>query len=119
MIEKRKLFYEEARKVVEKTETEGAAAILEGGFNAEVGQPRDAEEELLLGRNGPQKRTKTGEELIEFANREDMWVASTGYKQKEKGTWWHPKYNSAHQIDHVMVKRRDLWMLTNCKTCEQ
>ena len=58
MIEKRKLLYEEARKVVEKAETECAAVILGGDFNAEVGQPRDAEEELLLGRNGPQKRTK-------------------------------------------------------------
>ena len=38
------------------------------------------------------------------------------FKQKVRSTWWHLRYGSEHELDHMLMRQSDRWYLEGCKT---
>ena len=90
--------------------------IVGGDMNAEVGAAKDNEFREVMGGNGTRKRTDTGKNSIDFCTEAGMLIAGTFFKQKERATWWHLRYGSAHELDHFLIRQSDRWYLEGCKT---
>ena len=85
-------------------------------MNAEVGAGLDRDNRDVLGAFGDNRRTQTGGELIDLCRQEEFVVAGSIFQQKERSTWRHIRYGSKHELDHILVRRRDRWKLLGCKT---
>ena len=72
--------------------------ILAGDFNAEVGV-RSPDTGTALGPHGPPNRNSRGLQLCQFCNEHGLAVANTWTPQRNKTTWWHPRFGTAHLID--------------------
>ena len=81
--------------------------ILAGDFNGEVGPTKDKLWTQVLGPFGDSRRTKGGEELLNFCEQEGLVVANTFSSQKHKATWYHNRWGTAHALDHFLVRARD------------
>ena len=81
--------------------------ILAGDFNGEVGPTKDKLWTQVLGPFGDSRRTKRGEELLNFCEQEGLVVANTFSSQKHKATWYHNRWGTAHALDHFLVRARD------------
>ena len=90
--------------------------IIGGDMNAEPGAEKDTEFRSVLGPYGDKNRTATGLELIHFCADNKLKIAGTLFQQKVKHTWWHPRYESGHQLDHFLIRTRDRWNTIQCKT---
>ena len=51
------------------------------------------------------RRSDTGSELVEFCKTQGLSIASSYYLNKERCTWWHPRYASSNELDHFLIKR--------------
>ena len=81
--------------------------ILAGDFNGEVGPTKDKLWTQVLGPFGDSRRTKGGEELLNFCEQEGLVFANTLSSQKHKATWYHNRWGTAHALDHFLVRARD------------
>ena len=90
--------------------------LVGGDFNAEVGPGKDRDHRDVLGAYGNNKRSVTGEELIDFCRREGLVVANSYFRQKHPGTWRHVRYGTEHVLDMFLVPRRQKNEITDCKT---
>ena len=76
--------------------------ILAGDFNAEVGT-RSPDTGSALGPHGPPHRNTRGLSLCQFCNEHGLAVANTWTAQRNKTTWWHPRFGTAHLIDYFLI----------------
>ena len=76
--------------------------ILAGDFNAEVGI-RSPGTGTALGSHGPPHRNNSGLRLCHFCNEHRLAVANTWTPQRNKTTWWHPRFGSSHLIDYFII----------------
>ena len=83
--------------------------VVGGDFNAEVGAVKDSNWRHVLGPYGDDRRTKGGEELLRFCEQEQLVVANTYTRQRQrsKATWYHFKWGTAHALDHFLVRSVD------------
>ena len=81
--------------------------IIGGDFNAEVGI-RDQHTQVL-GPHGPPKRNLRGQHLIQFCTQQGLVVANTWTPQRNKTTWWHPRFNTPHLLDYFLVAKKTPW----------
>ena len=60
-----------------------------------------------MGGEGTNRRTKSGEELLEWCVKEELIVASIFFKQRERGTWFHLRFGFAQELDHFLLAKAD------------
>lgn len=91
--------------------------IVIGDWNAKVGDDNSGTE-MVMGRYGYGERNDRGERLIEFASRHKLYIANTRFQQKEsrKWTWLSPGGMYHNMIDLVLIERRWLSSMRNCRT---
>eukprot|EP00969_Alexandrium_andersonii_P180975 7996953-Alexandrium_andersonii.AAC.1 len=46
-----------------------------------------------------------------------MSVCGTWFQQRDKSTWYHPRFGGGRMIDHILFRRRDHGAVKLCKTC--
>ena len=81
--------------------------ILGGDFNGEVGAAKDRLWKHVLGPYGDHRRTKGGEELLQFCEQEGLVVANSFTQQTCKATWFHNRWGTAHALDHFLIQHGD------------
>ena len=114
-VRERERYREDLSRILRKTDA-GDFVIVGGDMNAEVGAGLDRDNRDVLGAFGDNRRTQTGGELIDLCRQEELMVAGSIFQQKERSTWRHIRYGSKHELDHILVRRRDRWKLLGCKT---
>ena len=96
--------------------------ILLGDFNARVGLALEEREEQgpvvreMVGTRGLPERNDNGVRLLDFCSgrvREKLCIASTFYKRREYGTWFHQSSRRWYQIDHVICSRQTKSLVTD------
>ena len=80
--------------------------VVGGDFNAEVGY-RGVGEDSTLGRHAHGRRTRSGHQLVEWAQGEDLRFLLSFTRQGCRDTWVHPKSWTGHPIDHLLCRPRD------------
>jgi hypothetical protein len=108
-------FLEEVTDTANKTKS-GHFMVVGGDFNAELGRNTGEEESGLVGNCGVFHRSRTGEDVVAVCKQNNWCAVSTCFQQRQPATWWHPRYRTAHQIDHIMVPTRERWGVTDCRT---
>ena len=88
--------------------------VIMGDFNASVGARKDEEYRDVMGEHGNNHRTESGANLLSWCRSNSYIIAGTYTRQKERATWWHPRWGTGHELDHCILKRQDRWMLTKC-----
>ena len=101
------LFYEALENTLSSVVSRDKLIVL-GDFNARVG--RDCAAWSSLGRHGIGKMNGNGQRLLELCAQHRLAVTSTFFDLPDiyKTTWCHPRSGHGHQIDHILVRRRDL-----------
>ena len=106
--ESKQSFYEELATVIRCVPISDKL-ILMGDCNARVG----SESNLwrgVLGTHGIDNMSSNGLLLLQTCQEFQLSITNTMFQMKNiyKGTWRHPRSNTWHLIDYVIVRRRDL-----------
>ena len=80
--------------------------IIGGDFNAEIGY-RGVGEESTLGIHAHGRRTRSGRQMMEWAQGEELRFLLSFSRQACRDTWFHPKSFTGHAIDHLLCRSRD------------
>ena len=57
---------------------------------------------------GLKYHNKSGQELVNFLAINELCLPNTFFKKKFYGTWLNPQSKLQHQLDHFIIKRKDL-----------
>lgn len=106
--------YEEIEKVKKELRRDGPVIIM-GDFNAKVGS---SPVNNTVGAFGLGEGNERGSRLIEFAEKHDMVIGNTLFKQHPRRlfTWKSPGDRVRNQIDYIMINRRYRNAMLNCHT---
>ena len=109
-------FYLLLEEALRKSPTSDSLLIL-GDFNARVGC-NSAAWESVLGPHSIGSMNENGQRLLEFCANHKMCIPSTFFKGtvKSKVTWMHPRSKHWHQLDHILVQRQHLKLVTHCRS---
>jgi hypothetical protein len=79
--------------------------ILIGEWNCKIGK---GEEPGMAGRYGLGNRNEAGEQMLEFCEENDLFLANTYVQQSERSlyTWTSPDGQYRNQIDYILGRRR-------------
>ena len=111
-LEQRDSFREQLSNILDHSSSR-RRLIVGGDFNGEVGATKDGEWKHIMGPFGDSRRTKGGEELLQFCEQEQLAIANTYTRQKHKATWFHSRWGTAHALDHFLVRTFDRrWVAT-------
>ena len=91
---------------------QSSITMIAGDFNAKVG--KKSNEERCIGNHTMGKRNKSGQRLIEFCERNEMYISNTSFEQptRHKTTWSQQRIekkknevkNVFNQIDYILIK---------------
>ena len=80
--------------------------VVGGDFNSEIGF-QGVGEESMIGPHAHGRRTRSGHQLVEWVQGEDLRFLSSFTRQRCRDTWFHPKGLTGHPIDHLLCRPRD------------
>ena len=107
--------YDRIEELIE-TKTKGKDYIVVmGDWNAVVGEGR---EDNVVGRYGLGTCNERGAKLVEFCERQQLYITNTWFCQdkRRRYTWTKPGNTGRYQIDYILVKRRYWNSVSNAKT---
>lgn len=89
--------------------------LLAGDFNAELGNNQDTS---IIGHDtvgpfGTHRLTSIGREWRPWFSRHSLRDIVSRYQGRTRHTWIHPRFQSEHELDHMLCKASDLWHLVN------
>jgi len=91
------------------TISKGNDLVLAGDFDAWVGAEYD-QWNGALGHHGLGKVNENGKRLLELCTNYNLVLTNTFFacSLNSKVTWMHPRSRRWHQLDHIVVRRRQL-----------
>ncbi|CAE7493888.1 unnamed protein product [Symbiodinium sp. CCMP2592] len=105
-LEEREAFREQLSLILDHSSSR-RRLVVGGDFNGEVGPTKDSSWRHVLGPYGDDRRTRGGEELLQFCEQEHLVVAGSFTPQRHKATWYHNRFGTAHTLDHFLVRGVD------------
>ncbi|CAE7713008.1 unnamed protein product [Symbiodinium sp. CCMP2592] len=105
-LEEREAFREQLSLILDHSSSR-RRLVVGGDFNGEVGPTKDSSWRHVLGPYGDDRRTRGGEELLQFCEQEHLVVAGSFTPQRQKATWYHCRFGTAHTLDHFLVRGVD------------
>jgi hypothetical protein len=95
----------EGLRLLKESAPQGTPLIMAGDWNAQVGARKD--NEGSIGRHGHGLRSKTGNDLVRFAQEEGLAFPHSWFQQKNRDTWVSPA-GVGYALDYFMVPSGDL-----------
>ena len=80
--------------------------VVGGDFNSEIGF-QGVGEESMIGPHAHGQEDRSGHQLVEWVQGEDLRFLSSFTRQRCRDTWFHPKGLTGHPIDHLLCRPRD------------
>ncbi|XP_038073012.1 uncharacterized protein LOC119741333 [Patiria miniata] len=95
----------------------GDGIILLGDFNARIGSDCSAWKNVI-GPHGVGRMNDNGQRLLELCASYNLCIANTFFagSVRSKVTWKHPRSQHWHQLDHIIVRQRQLRDTTHCRS---
>ena len=91
-----------------------AMLCIVGDFNVHVGAAEQGEEECF-GKFGWEKRNREGRELMELVARNGMAIARSFFQKRESHNITDRSGHYRTELDLVVVRKRQLWRVKDCK----
>ena len=88
--------------------------LVAGDCNNEFGLGSNGGWTDVIGEHGFPRRSIWGIEWLEFCRGTGLMDAHSFFTQQCRGTWWHPRYNTEHTLDHMFISKTDRWHLVQC-----
>ena len=123
-------FYNELRRIYD-LERQGALSIfIVGDFNSKIGMRGNEDEEDFMGQYGKGERNENGEDLRDFLETTQLYLANTHFKHRDHHVaTWHggrPSRNNRrrkehespgihNQIDYIAVPKREINLITDAR----
>lgn len=109
-------FYEGLNEAILRIPAGDNIALI-GDFNARIGSDFNAWSNVM-GQHGIGKMNENGQRLLELCAAHSLCLTSTffGGSMCSKTTWMHPRSRRWHQLDHIIVRRRQLCDVKNCRS---
>ena len=110
-------FYEQVESVIKKTPKKDLI-IIQGDFNAKIGEDVYENWAGTVGRYGTGETNDRGLRLLEFASSHRLTINNTLYPHKiSRRTAWHAPNGMVHnQIDYILTPRRFKSSINKAKT---
>ncbi|CAE7261281.1 unnamed protein product [Symbiodinium sp. CCMP2592] len=91
--------------------------VVAGDLNAELWNNQDAGQvgNAVVGSFSHARLTTAGEEWRDWCVRYDFRDAGSRYQQRRRCTWSHPRFRTDHELDHFLIRHRDIWHLQSCR----
>ena len=70
-----------------------------------------------VGPFGLPRLNTAGRCLRDFLETQQLASLASFYRKQHYGTWIHPRFHSAHQLDHILVSRAHLCRFTDAGSC--
>ena len=113
LVKERETFWENLGTLVEKSPHMSKVDV-GGDMNSEVGARREGDDGVV-GAFSVGTRNTTGARMVDFCQTEGMIIASSFYEQTQRGTWWHLRHGTPHELDHFLVKWEDKRDVKYCR----
>lgn len=100
-------FFEKLGQELQRRKTQ--YTIVMGDFNAKVGKREQGEK--YVGEHGLGIRNNSGDQLVNFATLNKLYVMNTYYKKKpqRKWTWRSPNGNTKNEIDYILTNQANIF----------
>ena len=84
--------------------------IIVGDLNAELGNNRDHTRAgwQVVGSFPSPRVSVSGAEWREWCLRHGFRDCGSRYQMRHRWTWFHPRYRSLHELDHILIPQADL-----------
>jgi Reverse transcriptase (RNA-dependent DNA polymerase)/Endonuclease-reverse transcriptase len=95
-----------------------AILIIGGDFNASIGTNHDqTDNQPVTGKHGNTEKSENGMILIEFMLMNKLVATTTFFEKPNHNTWsWNGNGTNEHQIDHILMKKKDLRRVSDVQT---
>lgn len=95
----------------------GDRVVILGDLNARIGSDSNSWPNIL-GPHGIGTMNENGQRLLEFCATHSLCIPNTFFESssRAKVTWMHPRSRRWHQLDHIIVRRRDLKSVVHCRS---
>lgn len=99
-------FYYDLESVLDPS-SDSERVVLLGDLNARVGDDHQAWPDCI-GKFGVGRMNENGQRLLELCCRNNLCITNTIFpaKRHRKMTWCHPRSNSWHQLDFIIVRQK-------------
>ena len=113
--EDKEIFYEQLERVIQDNLKHEDCLFIIGDFNSKVGNGKEKD---IVGLYGLGERNESGQFLVEFADRNNLFLCNTWFQQKTTAqhTWTSPNGMTKNQIDYILCSKRFRNGIMNCKT---
>lgn len=114
--ENKDIWYEQLEKEYDRLHKHDIK-ILMGDWNAKIGK-EDMYKRTVGNHSKHENTNENGQRVIGFAMGRNMVIRSTQIQRKEiyKDTWISPDKKTVNQIDHVIIGRNDMELITNVRS---
>jgi exonuclease III len=86
----------------------GTDANASPGIRSKHDNKYEAGRDQVRGPFGANYQNKAGRELINLLGRNELCLANTFFKKRRYCTWTNPCNKLGHQLDHIIMRQRDL-----------
>ena len=78
--------------------------LIGGDHNAQIGRQDNTGGEATIGKFGLPHCSTAGEEIVEWAQLNNLRIVDTFFQKKNRGTWCHPRTGKWYELDYLLAR---------------
>ena len=83
--------------------------LIGGDHNAQIVRQDNTGKERTLGKFGLRANSEAGDEVVEWAENNNLFIVDTYFRKNNRGTWCHPRTGNWYELDYFLaVRHRNL-----------
>ena len=79
--------------------------LIGGDHNAQMSKQDNTGKERTLGKFVLRANSKAGDEFVEWAENNNLYIVDTYFRKNNRGTWFHSRTSNWNELDYFLAKR--------------
>ena len=93
--------------------------LIGGDYNAQIGRQDNTGKERTLGKFGLRANSEAGDEVVEWAENNNLYIVDTYFRKNNRGTWCHPRTGNWYELDYFLAKRHRNLIIKDMKVVRE
>ena len=93
--------------------------LIGGDHNAQIGKQDNTGKERTPGKFGLRANPEAGDEVVEWAENNNLYIVDTYLRKNNRGTWCHPRTGNWYELDYFLAKRHRNLIIKDMKVVRE